>query len=200
MSRTPRPWAPRSPAATMQAGKPLGFWSAIVQIVVADVSMSLDNVLAVAGAAKGHTGVLVIGLAIAVVLMAVAASFIAKLLVRFPWITWIGLAIVLYVARRHDVARIAGGGLRLCARRDLPAGSGGLHGGAGGVLDQLVRYAAPLSSAHHSPSLARGSDPQGLTPCPVANDLQLLVANDSEYGERQWMYPTSVLRVCGAWS
>jgi YjbE family integral membrane protein len=78
--------------------RPLGFWSAIVQIVVADVSMSLDNVLAVAGAAKGHTGVLIIGLAIAVVLMAVAASFIAKLLVRFPWVTWLGLAIVFYVA------------------------------------------------------------------------------------------------------
>src|SRR5262245_38104469 len=55
-----------------QVGKPLNFWSAIVQIIVADVSMSLDNVLAVAGAAKGHTGILVIGLAIAVVLMAVA--------------------------------------------------------------------------------------------------------------------------------
>ena len=78
--------------------KPLNFWSAILQIVVADVSMSLDNVLAVAGAAKGHTGVLVIGLAIAVVLMAVAASFIAKVLVRFPWVTWLGLVIVLYVA------------------------------------------------------------------------------------------------------
>jgi YjbE family integral membrane protein len=81
-----------------QTVQPLGFWSAIVQIVVADVSMSLDNVLAVAGAAKGHTGVLVIGLAIAVVLMAVAASFIAKLLARYPWVTWLGLAIVLYVA------------------------------------------------------------------------------------------------------
>jgi YjbE family integral membrane protein len=78
--------------------KPLGFWSAIVQIIIADVSMSLDNVLAVAGAAKGHTGVLVIGLAIAVVLMAMAASFIAKLLVRYPWVTWLGLAIVFYVA------------------------------------------------------------------------------------------------------
>jgi YjbE family integral membrane protein len=78
--------------------KPLSFWSAIVQIVIADVSMSLDNVLAVAGAAKGHTTILVIGLAIAVVLMAVAASFIARLLARFPWVTWVGLVIVLYVA------------------------------------------------------------------------------------------------------
>jgi YjbE family integral membrane protein len=81
-----------------EAGAQLSFCGAIVQIVVADVSMSLDNVLAVAGAAKGHTGVLVIGLAIAVVLMAMAASFIAKLLVRYPWVTWLGLAIVFYVA------------------------------------------------------------------------------------------------------
>ena len=81
-----------------ETGGQLGFRGAIVQIVVADVSMSLDNVLAVAGAAKGHTGVLVIGLAIAVVLMAVAASYIARLLARFPWFTWVGLIIVLYVA------------------------------------------------------------------------------------------------------
>jgi YjbE family integral membrane protein len=81
-----------------QATGALGFWSAITQIVVADVSMSLDNVLAVAGAAKGHTWVLVVGLAIAVVLMAVAATYIARLLARYPWITWVGLAIVLYVA------------------------------------------------------------------------------------------------------
>ncbi len=87
-----------SESADAQTVKPLNFWSAILQIIVADVSMSLDNVLAVAGAAKGHTGILVIGLAIAVVLMAVAASFIAKLLARYPWITWLGLAIVFYVA------------------------------------------------------------------------------------------------------
>src|SRR5262245_60115583 len=78
--------------------RPIGFWSAVTQIAVADVSMSLDNVLAVAGAARGHTWVLVVGLAIAVVLMAVAASYIAKLLVRFPSVTWIGLLIILYVA------------------------------------------------------------------------------------------------------
>ena len=76
----------------------LGFRAALFQIIAADVSMSLDNVLAVAGAAKGHTWVLVVGLAIAVVLMAVAANYIAKLLARFPWITWIGLLIILYVA------------------------------------------------------------------------------------------------------
>jgi YjbE family integral membrane protein len=76
----------------------LGFWSAVTQILLADVSMSLDNVLAVAGAAKGHTWVLVVGLGVAVVLMAVAAHYIAKLLTRFPWITWVGLLIILYVA------------------------------------------------------------------------------------------------------
>jgi YjbE family integral membrane protein len=88
-------------AVTAEAGAEstrLGFWGALIQIIAADVSMSLDNVLAVAGAAKGHTWVLVVGLAVAVVLMAVAASYIAKLLARFPWITWIGLLIILYVA------------------------------------------------------------------------------------------------------
>ena len=76
----------------------MGFWAAMWQIIVADVSMSLDNVLAVAGAAKGSSLVLVIGLAFAIVLMAVASHFIAGLLVKYPWITWIGLLIILYVA------------------------------------------------------------------------------------------------------
>jgi YjbE family integral membrane protein len=71
---------------------------AIIQILVADVSMSLDNVLAVAGAAKDHLWVLVVGLAISVVLMGVAATFIARLLERFRWIAWIGLLVILYVA------------------------------------------------------------------------------------------------------
>ncbi|APT56297.1 TerC family protein [Roseomonas gilardii] len=71
---------------------------AIIQILVADVSMSLDNVLAVAGAAKEHLDVLVIGLAISVVLMGVAATFIAKMLERFRWIAWVGLLVILYVA------------------------------------------------------------------------------------------------------
>jgi YjbE family integral membrane protein len=76
----------------------LGFWSAVTQITVADISMSLDNVLAVAGAAKGHTWVLVVGLGVAVILMAVAANYVAKLLVRYRWITWVGLLIIVYVA------------------------------------------------------------------------------------------------------
>ncbi len=71
---------------------------AAVQIVVADVSMSLDNVLAVAGAAKDHPNILILGLAVSIALMGLAASFIAKLLHRFPWISYLGLAIILFVA------------------------------------------------------------------------------------------------------
>ena len=78
--------------------KEMSFWAALVQITIADVSMSLDNVLAVAGAAKGNTIILVIGLAVAIVLMAVAANYIAKLLATYPWISWVGLAIIVYVA------------------------------------------------------------------------------------------------------
>lgn len=71
---------------------------AITQILVADVSMSLDNVLAVAGAAKDHLWVLIVGLAISVVLMGVAATLIANLLNRHRWIAWVGLLVILYVA------------------------------------------------------------------------------------------------------
>ncbi|MEP6563702.1 MAG: TerC family protein [Mesorhizobium sp.] len=71
---------------------------AALQIVVADVSMSLDNVLAVAGAARDHFPVLVIGLVLSIALMGLAATFIAKLLHRHRWIAYIGLAIILYVA------------------------------------------------------------------------------------------------------
>jgi YjbE family integral membrane protein len=76
----------------------MSFRAAVTQIVVADVSMSLDNVLAVAGAAKGSTSVLIIGLAVGIVLMAVAANFIANKLARYPWIAWIGFLVILYVA------------------------------------------------------------------------------------------------------
>jgi YjbE family integral membrane protein len=78
--------------------KPMSFRAAVIQIILADLSMSLDNVLAVAGAAKGSPAILIIGLAVAVVLMAVASNAIANLLARYPWITWIGLLIILYVA------------------------------------------------------------------------------------------------------
>ncbi len=79
-------------------GQPMSFGAAVTQIIVADISMSLDNVLAVAGAAKGSNVVLAIGLGVAVLLMAVAANFIARLLGRYPWVTWIGLLIIVYVA------------------------------------------------------------------------------------------------------
>jgi YjbE family integral membrane protein len=71
---------------------------AIVQILIADVSMSLDNVLAVAGLARDHLWVLVVGLAISVALMGGAATLIARVLGRHPWISWIGLLVILYVA------------------------------------------------------------------------------------------------------
>ena len=71
---------------------------AVAQILVADVSMSLDNVLAVAGAAKDHIWVLIFGLAISVVLMGVAASLIANLLTKHRWIAWVGLLVILYVS------------------------------------------------------------------------------------------------------
>jgi YjbE family integral membrane protein len=72
--------------------------TAIWQIAVADVSMSLDNVLAVAGAARDHMVMLVFGLVLAVALMGVAATFIAKLLARHHWLNYLGLAIITFVA------------------------------------------------------------------------------------------------------
>jgi YjbE family integral membrane protein len=71
---------------------------AVIQIVLADVSMSLDNVLAVAGAAAQHTWVLFVGLILSVALMGVAAGFIASLLKRWPWIAYLGLGIILWVS------------------------------------------------------------------------------------------------------
>ena len=71
---------------------------AALQIVVADVSMSLDNVLAVAGAARDHFTVLIIGLILSIALMGLAATFIARLLHNHRWIAYIGLLIILYVA------------------------------------------------------------------------------------------------------
>jgi YjbE family integral membrane protein len=74
------------------------FTQAVTQIVIADVSMSLDNVLAVAGAAHDNMTALVFGLILSVALMGLAAAQIAKLLARYRWIGWIGLAIIVYVA------------------------------------------------------------------------------------------------------
>lgn len=87
-----------APHGGANAVQTMTFGAALTQIVIADVSMSLDNVLAVAGAAKGQIWVLVVGLTVAVAFMALLSAYIAKLLARYHWITWIGLAIVLYVA------------------------------------------------------------------------------------------------------
>ena len=67
-------------------------------VAVADVSMSLDNVLAVAGAAKDHPYILIFGLILSVILMGVAANFIARYIERYRWIAWIGLLVILWVA------------------------------------------------------------------------------------------------------
>jgi YjbE family integral membrane protein len=91
-----------SSARTMDAAvapahqKTLG--QAVWQITLADVSMSLDNVLAVAGAAREHPMILIFGLALSIALMGLAANFIARLLEKHRWIAYVGLAIILYVA------------------------------------------------------------------------------------------------------
>ncbi|MGE4049205.1 MAG: TerC family protein [Acetobacteraceae bacterium] len=78
--------------------KPKTFRDAVTQIVVADISMSLDNVLAVAGAAHEHPWVLVFGLMLSVALMGVASTVMARLLVRHRWIGYVGLLVILYIA------------------------------------------------------------------------------------------------------
>jgi YjbE family integral membrane protein len=102
-------------AASGTGALPKTFAQAAWQIVMADVSMSLDNVLAVAGAARDHLEALVFGLGLSIVLMGLAAGLIARLLSRHRWIAYVGLAIVLYVAcdmiwrGGHDVwPRLAG--------------------------------------------------------------------------------------------
>ena len=74
------------------------FAGAAWAVAVADVSMSLDNVLAVAGAAREHPGILIVGLIFAVALMGIAANIIAKYIERYKWIAYVGLAVILYVA------------------------------------------------------------------------------------------------------
>ncbi len=74
------------------------FFKAVTTIILADVTMSLDNVLAVAGAAKDHYYLLIFGLVLSIVLMAVAANLISKWIQRYKWIAWLGLFAILYVA------------------------------------------------------------------------------------------------------
>ncbi len=90
------------------------FLQAVIQVTIADLSMSLDNVLAVAGAAREHPTVLLIGLVFSVTVMGLAANLIAGLIQRHPWLGYIGLAVILYVAGTmiwhgyHDVAMKTG--------------------------------------------------------------------------------------------
>lgn len=90
------------------------FLSAAWAVAAADVSMSLDNVLAVAGAAREHPGIMVIGLILSVALMGLAANVIAKYIERFRWIAWVGLIIIIYVAGKmivegwHDMQPMIG--------------------------------------------------------------------------------------------
>lgn len=91
----------RHPGAAHDEGgtKPArSFAAAAWAVALADVSMSLDNVLAVAGAAREHPGILIIGLLLSVVLMGIAANLLARVIERYRWIAWIGLAVILYVA------------------------------------------------------------------------------------------------------
>jgi YjbE family integral membrane protein len=74
------------------------FWGAAWAVALADVSMSLDNVLAVAGASKDHPGIMIVGLIFAVALMGVAANIIANYIERYKWIAWVGLIVIVYVA------------------------------------------------------------------------------------------------------
>ncbi|MGE0233440.1 MAG: TerC family protein [Flavobacteriaceae bacterium] len=78
--------------------EPKSFAAAAGQIILADISMSLDNVLAVAGAAREHPGVLVIGLVLSVALMGLAAGYVARLLDRFHWLAYAGIGLIAYVA------------------------------------------------------------------------------------------------------
>ncbi len=108
-------------------GKAKTFTQAMTQIIVADVSMSLDNVLAVAGAAKEHLWVLVIGLLFSVALMGAAATLIANVLARYRWIAWIGLLVILYVALEMiwrgsaEVACLEAPNMTACAEAPLDA-------------------------------------------------------------------------------
>jgi YjbE family integral membrane protein len=88
------------PTQATAAAKSPSLNAAILRITLADLSMSLDNVLAVAGAARDHIAVMIAGLTLSIVLAATAASLLTRLLHRHRWLSWLGLAIVAYVATR----------------------------------------------------------------------------------------------------
>lgn len=83
-----------------EATRPSRFRDVVVRIVIADISMSLDNVLAVAGAAEQHTWVLVVGLVFSIALMGLAANLVARMLSRYPWVAYLGLVVIFVVALR----------------------------------------------------------------------------------------------------
>ena len=92
-----RRWRKRAlPEWWSNSTKTLG--EALWQIIVADVSMSLDNVLAVAGAAHDHPWIMAGGLILSIALMGLAATIIARLLDRYRWLAWVGLIVIAYVA------------------------------------------------------------------------------------------------------
>jgi YjbE family integral membrane protein len=99
-----------APEGGAGGGKTKSFGAAVVQVAVADISMSLDNVLAIAGAAHDHPWIMVFGLVLSIGLMAVAAGVIARMIDRYRWIAYVGLLIVLAVACKmiwegwHEVA------------------------------------------------------------------------------------------------
>lgn len=92
--------AHRVEVSARDGAAPARFAQALLRIVLADLSMSLDNVLAVAGTARDHIWVLVGGLTLSVALMGVASEVTGRLIARYRWIAWIGLAIVAFVALR----------------------------------------------------------------------------------------------------
>jgi YjbE family integral membrane protein len=92
-------WSSRSQDSKADDIKPpKSFAKAAVQIAAADLSMSLDNVIAVAGVARDHPAVLLFGLGLSVTLMAVAANFMARIIERYKWIAYVGVLVLLYVA------------------------------------------------------------------------------------------------------
>jgi len=100
LRHAPPPVVADDPSTEAVEGPPRSktFLQAAIQITLADLSMSLDNVLAVAATARDHPTVLFIGLALSVTLMGVAANFVAKLVQRYRWIAWGGLLMILYVS------------------------------------------------------------------------------------------------------
>jgi YjbE family integral membrane protein len=100
LRHAPQPVAADDPDTPAVEGPPASktFLQAAIQVTLADLSMSLDNVLAVAATARDHPAVLFIGLALSVTLMGLAANLVAKLVQRYRWIAWAGLLMILYVA------------------------------------------------------------------------------------------------------